>query len=289
MRVAETRAVEGDRRASLRSCLTLAVLLAMSLLPARAQAAASAQLARIKDVASIEGIRDNQLVGYGLVVGLSGTGDSSQTVFPAQTLISTLERMGISVPQTGIYSVATMQVREYGGGLRGGHAAALQSARLQDRRHGLFGRRRPLAGGRGSADDPALRSGRADLRPGAGRAGAGRLYGYGRRQYEDVEPSDHGAGSRRSAGGAQGAIRAEADARGQRSVEQCGLPYRRADGGSIDKNLGGKRAHAVDSRRVEVAPSPARTMRSCWTRWRASRWRFIRGRGWWSMSAPGRW
>ena len=43
-------------------------------------------LARVKDVATIEGIRDNQLVGYGLVVGLRGSGDSiPQTVFPAQT------------------------------------------------------------------------------------------------------------------------------------------------------------------------------------------------------------
>jgi flagellar P-ring protein precursor FlgI len=70
-----------------------------------------AQLARIKDVASIEGIRDNQLVGYGLVVGLRGTGDSSQTVFPAQTLISALERMGITVPQTGSNSASNMQVK----------------------------------------------------------------------------------------------------------------------------------------------------------------------------------
>ena len=38
--------------------------------------------ARLKDVASIEGIRDNQLVGYGIVVGLNGTGDSQQTAFP---------------------------------------------------------------------------------------------------------------------------------------------------------------------------------------------------------------
>jgi hypothetical protein len=60
--------------------------------------------ARIKDVATIEGIRDNQLVGYGLVVGLRGTGDSSQTIFPAQTLISALERMGVTVPQTAIGS-----------------------------------------------------------------------------------------------------------------------------------------------------------------------------------------
>ena len=69
------------------------------------------QLARVKDVATIEGIRDNQLVGYGLVVGLRGTGDSSQTVFPAQTLISALERMGITVPQTGSNSASNMQVK----------------------------------------------------------------------------------------------------------------------------------------------------------------------------------
>ncbi len=69
------------------------------------------RMSRIKDVATIEGIRDNQLVGYGLVVGLKGTGDSSQTVFPAQTLVSALERMGITVPQTGSNSASNMQVK----------------------------------------------------------------------------------------------------------------------------------------------------------------------------------
>lgn len=58
--------------------------------------------ARVKDIASIEGIRDNQLVGYGIVVGLQGTGDSQQTTFPAQTLASTLLRMGVSVPAAAI-------------------------------------------------------------------------------------------------------------------------------------------------------------------------------------------
>jgi flagellar P-ring protein precursor FlgI len=67
--------------------------------------------ARVKDVASIEGIRDNQLVGYGLVVGLRGTGDSQQTVFPAQTLVSALERLGVTVPQTGAMSANNMQVK----------------------------------------------------------------------------------------------------------------------------------------------------------------------------------
>lgn len=60
------------------------------------------KLARVKDIASIEGIRDNQLVGYGIVVGLQGTGDSQQTTFPIQTLVSTLLRMGVSVPANSI-------------------------------------------------------------------------------------------------------------------------------------------------------------------------------------------
>jgi len=58
--------------------------------------------ARVKDIASIEGIRDNQLVGYGIVVGLQGTGDSQQTTFPIQTLAATLLRMGVSVPASSI-------------------------------------------------------------------------------------------------------------------------------------------------------------------------------------------
>jgi flagellar P-ring protein precursor FlgI len=70
---------------------------------------------RIKDIASIEGVRDNQLVGYGLVVGLRGTGDSSQTVFPSQTLVSVLQRMGITVPQTGSNSASNMQVKNMAG------------------------------------------------------------------------------------------------------------------------------------------------------------------------------
>lgn len=58
--------------------------------------------ARVKDISSIEGIRDNQLVGYGLVVGLQGTGDSQQTTFPTQTLAAMLLRMGVSVPASSI-------------------------------------------------------------------------------------------------------------------------------------------------------------------------------------------
>ena len=67
------------------------------------------RLARVKDVASVEGVRDNQLVGYGIVVGLHGTGDSSQTVFPLQTLESALQRMGVSLQGNSMASM--MQTR----------------------------------------------------------------------------------------------------------------------------------------------------------------------------------
>src|ERR1035438_10376506 len=57
---------------------------------------------RLKELTSIEGVRDNQLMGYGLVVGLAGTGDRRQTLFSAQSLTNLLERMGITVPATAI-------------------------------------------------------------------------------------------------------------------------------------------------------------------------------------------
>jgi len=63
---------------------------------------AAAAPTRLKDLVGIEGIRDNQLVGYGLVVGLNGTGDKLQTVFSAQSLTNLLARMGVAVSPTAI-------------------------------------------------------------------------------------------------------------------------------------------------------------------------------------------
>ena len=61
-----------------------------------AAASAGAQV-RIKDIADVEGVRDNQLVGYGLVVGLQGTGDKlDSAVFTRESLIGMLERMGVN-------------------------------------------------------------------------------------------------------------------------------------------------------------------------------------------------
>jgi flagellar P-ring protein FlgI len=57
----------------------------------------TARAARIKDIASIQGVRQNQLFGYGLVVGLDGTGDGNKTVFTVQSLSSMLEKMGVTI------------------------------------------------------------------------------------------------------------------------------------------------------------------------------------------------
>lgn len=65
---------------------------------------------RIKELTSVEGVRDNQLIGYGVVVGLAGTGDRLQTVFSAQTLSNLLQRMGISVPGTSLRVANTAAV-----------------------------------------------------------------------------------------------------------------------------------------------------------------------------------
>jgi flagellar P-ring protein precursor FlgI len=54
---------------------------------------------RIKDIADFEGIRENQLVGYGLVVGLNGTGDTlNNAPFTRQSLRAMLERLGVNTP-----------------------------------------------------------------------------------------------------------------------------------------------------------------------------------------------
>ena len=60
---------------------------------------ATSQAERIKDLASIQGVRSNQLIGYGLVVGLDGTGDqTTQTPFTVQSIISMLQGMGVNLP-----------------------------------------------------------------------------------------------------------------------------------------------------------------------------------------------
>src|SRR5260221_461979 len=53
---------------------------------------------KIRDLTSIEGVRENPLIGYGMVVGLTRTGDSQQTAFTTQTLANIMQRMGATIP-----------------------------------------------------------------------------------------------------------------------------------------------------------------------------------------------
>jgi len=88
----------------------LSVLLTMVLLLTAEQAAATS---RIKDIADFEGVRENPLVGYGLVVGLDGTGDSLRnSPFTRQSLEAMLERMGVNIRdnQANTANVAAVMV-----------------------------------------------------------------------------------------------------------------------------------------------------------------------------------
>ena len=80
----------GIRTRLISACVALSAL-ALSALPAGATS-------RIKDLANIEGVRQNQLIGYGLVVGLNGTGDTLNNIpFTKQSLQAMLERMGVNI------------------------------------------------------------------------------------------------------------------------------------------------------------------------------------------------
>ena len=79
--------------------LTLCFLLLASVAPF---ATDTVRRVQVRDISTIAGIRDNQLVGYGIVVGLNGTGDRSQTQFTTQTLANAMRRMGVLIAPSTI-------------------------------------------------------------------------------------------------------------------------------------------------------------------------------------------
>ncbi|WP_371868388.1 flagellar basal body P-ring protein FlgI [Duganella margarita] len=82
--------------------MTMKTSLKSALLVCLALAAPLTQAERIKDLASIAGVRNNQLLGYGLVVGLDGSGDqTTQTPFTVQSVVSMLQQLGVNLPQGG--------------------------------------------------------------------------------------------------------------------------------------------------------------------------------------------
>ncbi len=81
----------------------LAALAALVGMAALITAETAVAASRIKDIVDVEGVRDNLLVGYGLVVGLDGTGDSlNSSPFTEQSLIGMLERLGVNVRDDGV-------------------------------------------------------------------------------------------------------------------------------------------------------------------------------------------
>jgi flagellar P-ring protein FlgI len=221
-----------------------------------AAALPAGQLARVKDVASIEGIRDNQLVGYGLVVGLHGTGDSSQTVFPAQTLISVLERMGVTVPRTGSNSASNMQVKNMAGVFL---VATLppfsQPGDKIDVTVSSAGDARSLEGGillmtpLYGPDGQIFAQAQGSLVLGGYMAAAG---GNSRQMnHPTTARIPEGALVERSV---------PFDLKDMRTVtvvlNQADFHTAEEMAVAIDKQLGAVRAHAVDSRRVQIATKP---------------------------------
>ncbi len=82
--------------------LVLAVVAWLLLAAGSAWAEEAKTRLAIRDLASIEGVRENPLIGYGMVVGLAGTGDRRQTLFSTQTLGNILQKMGVQIPAASV-------------------------------------------------------------------------------------------------------------------------------------------------------------------------------------------
>ena len=251
-RAIERRANGGTT--SRRGCI--AALLGAMLLTLPLLAQDVARKSRVKDVATIEGIRDNQLVGYGLVVGLRGTGDSSQTIFPTQSLVSALERMGVTVPQTGTMSVMNMQVKNM--------AAVFVVATMPPFSSPGYKLDVTVSS---AGDARSLEGGILLMTPLYGpdgqiyaqAQGALVLGGYMVAAAGNVQRVNHPTTARIPNGAlVERPVPFELQQMKTVSVVLNDADFHTAErmASSIDKALGTQRAHAVDSRRVEIAATP---------------------------------
>ncbi len=218
-----------------------------------AQATLKQRLARVKDIASVEGVRDNQLVGYGIVVGLHGTGDSSQTVFPLQTLESALQRMGVSLQGNAMASM--MQTRNM--------AAVFLSGTLP-----------PFAAPGGKVDVTVSSAGDARSLEG-GVLLLTPLYGADGQIYAEAQGSMVLGGYAVTANGSSRSVNYPTSARiPSGAIVERGVPLDLATmrdlslllndadfhtaetvAAAINLVLGRPLAHAVDSRRIELLPA----------------------------------
>ncbi len=80
----------------------VSLALAVSMAGAPAYAQINDKMVHVKDIAHVQGVTGNQLVGYGVVVGLQGTGDSTSVIFTSQTIQNILQSFGLSVSQNAV-------------------------------------------------------------------------------------------------------------------------------------------------------------------------------------------
>jgi len=233
----------------------VAALILLGVVPAaaRAQSGIGTKLARVKDVATVEGVRDNQLIGYGIVVGLHGTGDSSQTVFPLQTLESVLERMGVSLQGNAMASM--MQTRNMAAVfLAGTLPPFVEPGSKVDVTVSSAGDARSLEGGLllltplygpdgqiyAQAQGPLVLGGYAVSANGSSRSV----------NYPTTARIPSGAIVERAVPLSLGSLRPLA-----LLLDNADFRTAEAVAAAIDRELGRPMAHAVDSRRIELQPA----------------------------------
>ena len=233
----------------------VAALILLGVVPAaaRAQSGIGTKLARVKDVATVEGVRDNQLIVYGIVVGLHGTGDSSQTVFPLQTLESVLERMGVSLQGNAMASM--MQTRNMAAVfLAGTLPPFVEPGSKVDVTVSSAGDARSLEGGLllltplygpdgqiyAQAQGPLVLGGYAVSANGSSRSV----------NYPTTARIPSGAIVERAVPLSLGSLRPLA-----LLLDNADFRTAEAVAAAIDRELGRPMAHAVDSRRIELQPA----------------------------------
>ena len=123
----------------------IVLLTAILCLSVSGLAFAESAVTRIKDIAKVQGVRSNQLVGYGLVMGLNGTGDSNKTLEVLQSVANMLRKFGVTIDQA----------EERGGCGRYGYAPAFCPRGRHHRCDGLVHGRREKHTGRHLDPDAA--------------------------------------------------------------------------------------------------------------------------------------
>ena len=223
----------------------------------------SAAKALIRDIASVQGVRDNPLLGYGIVVGLNGTGDCQQTM-------STIQACQHTRAHGPADSYRHRSGQKRGCSLRNRKPASVCAARNAGRCYRFVDWRREKSGRWVVAIDTALWRGWRSLRRRAGASHSWRLQRRRIRQRETGEPPDVGIIS--GGGRVEPGITVDLQRQEILSLLLSQPDFSTAEevAGAINRDFGHEIASAADSRRIESGP--ARLVRLAFPpSWRASK------------------